>query len=676
MARLQNVRAGRLLSVAGVAALAFGVAACGGGGGSSSSPSEAGTVYAGGTLIGATVCIDNNNDQACDSPSSTTTTDADGKFTLSTSGRLLVKGGYDMDSLVTGKTMANWKADGNVANASLYFNPYVGALTAPSGAAAITPITTMVQTLVDSGTPVADAQTNIQKSLGIDATVSLIGSSAMQSLTSPAAMLGIQSLGRMFRQAATSISAASGIDTSVTTYSATTDASKGDVARIFLSVAKAAANAMNTNATLAAPVVYSFTGDTATQTTALGTLVTTVITNAVTTVSSDAAFAASTSLAKISPAGIAALAGDSIVSGVQNVAKLVKTAGANFPVGATLADVTAQLQAQKMDTLISAQERMDVVAQQLTDPTVQAMVTRAYLPSGGLGALEAKIKAIGTELAAAQTLLKDNQGDLTSTNVTTGIMQAMTGALLQMANVAADPSFVKTNLPSTVEIPTALNISQKMVKFVENSQAAFFGPNVSADQTYTLTTNMMGGMQTKLNAVKGMTGYAITVTDDVIANSVSVVVTEVQKQPKLKGVFNATKLATLGNAVQAVILNQVGGNQAAFDALIGKNPTIVTTIQTVNGGKAVNGASAVVITSTITVPGSTVPAVVVPYAGKNGLVLVDNKVTVNGTAATTTSSGSFTLSPFVPNTSVFGGISTLTFVAKVANEPFGAGVTS
>ncbi|MBF0137280.1 MAG: hypothetical protein H7833_17140 [Magnetococcus sp. DMHC-1] len=661
------------LSAAGVVTLALGVAACGGGNNNTTtSGQEAGTVYAGGTLVGATVCIDNNADLVCDSAATTTTTDSNGKFTLPAGGTILVRGGYDMDSLVAGKTMANWTADKVAANAKNYFNPYVGALSAPSGSNAVTPITTMVQTLVNDGKSVADAQSSIQKSMGIDSTVSLVGSSAANSLTNASAMVGIQALGRMFRQAATSIAAASGIDTTSTNVDKLPDASKTDMAKIFMQVSKSAATSFSTNAAAASPTVYSFVGASDAKTTELGSLVANVIKTAITNVAKDATFTSATSLNQVNPAGIAALAGDTIVQGVQNVAKLVSTAGAGFTTGSTLDDVVSKLQTQGMHLLIGAQERLDIVADQLRDPLFKAMITNDNLKNGTSSTLdstiEAKIKAIGTELAGVQTVLKDNSGKLEDNNVTAGVMKAMTGALMQVATVAADPNFNTAKIDTTkVEIPTAANISKKMVQFVANAQKIFYGPTVSADQTYTLTTVMMTGMQDKMKEVKAdaakNAASAFKLDDDIIAGALSFVLGEIQSHAGMKGVFDSTKLGNMGALVQKGISDQFAGDATKLGALLAKNPDVGKNIKGVTGKD--------VSASTIAEGAAKAPEIIFTTPGKSGFMLVNNAVTVNSVAATVTSNGSFTISSFVPSTAVWGGVSTLSFVAKAQGAPFG-----
>ncbi|MBF0137279.1 MAG: hypothetical protein H7833_17135 [Magnetococcus sp. DMHC-1] len=678
MSSSRSSKSSHFLFAAGILALAVGMTACGMGekkSTSSTAGQEAGTVYAGGTLVGATVCIDNNADLVCDSAATTTTTDSNGKFTLPAGGTILVRGGYDTDSLVAGKTMANWTADKVAANAKIYFNPYVGALSAPSGSNAVTPITTMVQTLVNEGKSVTDAQSSIQKSMGIDATVSLVGASAANSLTNASAMVGIQALGRMFRQAATSIAAASGIDTTSTNVDKLPDASKADLAKIFMQVSKSAATSFSANVAAASPTVYNFVGSTAANTTDLGTLVTNVIKTAVSNVTKDATFTSATSLNQVNPAGIAALAGDTIVQGVQNVAKLVSTAGAGFATSSTLDDVVSRLQAQGMNLLIGAQERLDIVADRMRDPLFKAMITNDNLKNGTATTLdstiEAKIKAIGTELAGVQTVLKDNSGKLEDNSVTAGVMKAMTGALMQVATVAADPAFNSAKLAPSIEIPNATNISKKMVQFVADSQKIFYGATVSADQTYTLTTVMMAGMQDKMKEVKAdvakNAAAAFKITDDIIANTLSFVLGEIQSNTGMKGVFDSTKLGNMGALVQKGIVDQYSGDTTKLGTLLANNPEIAKNIKNITG-KDVSASS-------IVEGAAKAPEVVLISSGKNGFMLVNNTITINSVPATVASNGSFTVSSFVPSTAVWGGVSTLSFVAKAQGAPFG-GISS
>ncbi|MBF0340027.1 MAG: hypothetical protein HQL95_03585, partial [Magnetococcales bacterium] len=154
----QFKNSGTLLALAGAVALVVGTAACGGGGGSSSSSTSTTGNAVDGYLIGCTVRSD------------------DGKTTVT----VAPKGSYTFTPAVTGKvtlvgggTCVDKGADGNGNTA---FN---GVLTAPAsstGSGVISPLSTMVQNIIDKnpGMTVATANsqviTALQNQLGVTVT--------------------------------------------------------------------------------------------------------------------------------------------------------------------------------------------------------------------------------------------------------------------------------------------------------------------------------------------------------------------------------------------------------------------------------------------------------------------------------------------------------------------------
>ncbi len=105
-----------------------------------------------GVIEGATVCIDVNENNACDATEPTATTDVFGKFNLNSSGvtgTLLLTGGTDMGTGL----------------------PFSGSLKAPAGSTVVTPLTSAVQALVETGASAADAEKTIKTALGIPAAV-------------------------------------------------------------------------------------------------------------------------------------------------------------------------------------------------------------------------------------------------------------------------------------------------------------------------------------------------------------------------------------------------------------------------------------------------------------------------------------------------------------------------
>jgi len=101
-----------------------------------------------GILVGSTVCVDVNTNNACDSGEPSAITDADGKFTIpatTETGPLLLIGGID-----------------NSTGAA-----FTGSLKAPAGSTVVTPLTSAVQSLVESGKSAADAEASIKTAMGL-----------------------------------------------------------------------------------------------------------------------------------------------------------------------------------------------------------------------------------------------------------------------------------------------------------------------------------------------------------------------------------------------------------------------------------------------------------------------------------------------------------------------------
>jgi hypothetical protein len=121
---------------------------------SSSSSSVSGTAIDG-YISGATVCADINGNGTCDSDEPSTTTDSTGNFTLEGENvdnvTLLLSGGTDI-----GTGLA-----------------FEGQMTAPMGSTTITPLTTMIQSLVEQGDSLEDAEATVKDSLGISSDIDL-----------------------------------------------------------------------------------------------------------------------------------------------------------------------------------------------------------------------------------------------------------------------------------------------------------------------------------------------------------------------------------------------------------------------------------------------------------------------------------------------------------------------
>lgn len=115
-----------------------------------------GSAYAGqaidGYIVGATVWADADDDGFQDAGEAWTTTGANGAFFLeNATGPLMMTGGTDVS---TG-------------------DAFTGQLRAPEGSTVITPLTTLIASLVDDGSSVADAKSTVADALGLSSAVNL-----------------------------------------------------------------------------------------------------------------------------------------------------------------------------------------------------------------------------------------------------------------------------------------------------------------------------------------------------------------------------------------------------------------------------------------------------------------------------------------------------------------------
>lgn len=139
-----------------VTAVVLGTVGCSSGSDSGSDGGTSGVLkaYSGigidGILVGSTVCIDVNQNNACDvgEPTDPDGTDAQGKFEIpetTKTGPLLLIGGVDNS---TGEA-------------------FTGSLKAPAGSTVVTPLTSAVQSLVESGKSAEDAEANVKAAMGL-----------------------------------------------------------------------------------------------------------------------------------------------------------------------------------------------------------------------------------------------------------------------------------------------------------------------------------------------------------------------------------------------------------------------------------------------------------------------------------------------------------------------------
>ncbi len=163
-----GVSGGTLAAVGGGLAVAGAAGGGGGGGGGSdggsgsTAPLETGTAIDG-YLVNATVFQDVNGNGIFDSGEPNTTTDAQGNYAIAID-----------PSNPTAKLVSIGGTDSSTGQ------PFTGTLTAPAGSTVISPLTTLVQSLVeanaDSETPlsVADANEQLAAALGLDSGTNLL----------------------------------------------------------------------------------------------------------------------------------------------------------------------------------------------------------------------------------------------------------------------------------------------------------------------------------------------------------------------------------------------------------------------------------------------------------------------------------------------------------------------
>jgi len=119
-----------------------------------------------GYISGATVFADANGNGVLDPGEWSAITDEAGNYTLPTdapSGKIIASGGTD---ILTGQ-------------------PFQGVLTAPAGSTVVNPITTLVQSLVESGSTVEEASSTIQKGLGLSDDINPLSYDPLKDLANP-----------------------------------------------------------------------------------------------------------------------------------------------------------------------------------------------------------------------------------------------------------------------------------------------------------------------------------------------------------------------------------------------------------------------------------------------------------------------------------------------------------
>ena len=130
--------------------------------------------------------IDTNNNGIWDTGETFTDTNADGKWTAETFVITDAQGNWSGLG-GSGKIVLTSLFNGNGENLTTDISTgkaFTQVYSAPEGSTVVNPLTTMITTLVDKGLTVADAQTKVAGSLGLDTSLSLVTLDPIASATS------------------------------------------------------------------------------------------------------------------------------------------------------------------------------------------------------------------------------------------------------------------------------------------------------------------------------------------------------------------------------------------------------------------------------------------------------------------------------------------------------------
>ena len=644
-----------------LAAVTTALAACLGGGdsGGSAAPAsttttETGTAVGGGALAYATVCVDTNND-GCATATQKTTTKSDGTYTLTGNGSAVtVVGGYNIDSLISTSTTTDLAtaltAATSATEAAKYFTPFVGSMKAPSGSTTVTPLTTMAQSLVESGsaTSFAAAETTLKTQLGIDATVDLKSSTSLANKT---VMTNLEGVGRILRQATAAMAASAKLDAvDINTGTAT---QKGNYVAMYSNLVAGFAKEVGTTK-------LDLTDSTKSST--IQTSVESAIKTAYTSVQKSSLFKASSDLSTVDSGAIAAMAAPSIVDQAQTIATAMKAIpDTNFGTGKTFASVQAAMKSEKIaEKLTNLDQASNVQFEVLKDSEMRKMMAPAVVAASTTEMLTQFRETTGAKLKDVQNAALNNGFKSGVETIVSALTEALATATQVYNNVKAkDAAFAAkvTTFTPIADQTAATTFSTNVMSMASRVMSA---ANVTSDDAKGLVlSNVVSATR---NAFENTILLQPTIIINVVNNAFAPTVNNTTNTVTIGGINVSTTAVNLMQTATQTAMNTVITNGVAAGTLTG---TALTTAQ--NTVTTANTTYTTVINNT-----TVLPPVTIASTSK----VTPKNVTVNGTKSVTLSnSGQFDAITLTESASYLGGLSTVSFTLDQGTKPLGDNTT-
>ena len=657
----QTMKEFKLKNAVMLAAVTTALAACLGGGdsGGSAAPAsttttETGTAVGGGALAYATVCVDTNND-GCATATQKTTTKSDGTYTLTGNGSAVtVVGGYNIDSLISTSTTTDLAtaltAATSATEAAKYFTPFVGSMKAPSGSTTVTPLTTMAQSLVESGsaTSFAAAETTLKTQLGIDATVDLKSSTSLANKT---VMTNLEGVGRILRQATAAMAASAKLDAvDINTGTAT---QKGNYVAMYSNLVAGFAKEVGTTK-------LDLTDSTKSST--IQTSVESAIKTAYTSVQKSSLFKASSDLSTVDSGAIAAMAAPSIVDQAQTIATAMKAIpDTNFGTGKTFASVQAAMKSEKIaEKLTNLDQASNVQFEVLKDSEMRKMMAPAVVAASTTEMLTQFRETTGAKLKDVQNAALNNGFKSGVETIVSALTEALATATQVYNNVKAkDAAFAAkvTTFTPIADQTAATTFSTNVMSMASRVMSA---ANVTSDDAKGLVlSNVVSATR---NAFENTILLQPTIIINVVNNAFAPTVNNTTNTVTIGGINVSTTAVNLMQTATQTAMNTVITNGVAAGTLTG---TALTTAQ--NTVTTANTTYTTVINNT-----TVLPPVTIASTSK----VTPKNVTVNGTKSVTLSnSGQFDAITLTESASYLGGLSTVSFTLDQGTKPLGDNTT-
>ena len=657
----QTMKEFKLKNAVMLAAVTTALAACLGGGdsGGSAAPAsttttETGTAVGGGALAYATVCVDTNND-GCATATQKTTTKSDGTYTLTGNGSAVtVVGGYNIDSLISTSTTTDLAtaltAATSATEAAKYFSPFSGSMKAPSGSTTVTPLTTMAQSLVESGsaTSFAAAETTLKTQLGIDATVDLKSSTSLANKT---VMTNLEGVGRILRQATAAMAASAKLDAvDINTGTAT---QKGNYVAMYSNLVAGFAKEVGTTK-------LDLTDSTKSST--IQTSVESAIKTAYTSVQKSSLFKASSDLSTVDSGAIAAMAAPSIVDQAQTIATAMKAIpDTNFGTGKTFASVQAAMKSEKIaEKLTNLDQASNVQFEVLKDSEMRKMMAPAVVAASTTEMLTQFRETTGAKLKDVQNAALNNGFKSGVETIVSALTEALATATQVYNNVKAkDAAFAAkvTTFTPIADQTAATTFSTNVMSMASRVMSA---ANVTSDDAKGLVlSNVVSATR---NAFENTILLQPTIIINVVNNAFAPTVNNTTNTVTIGGINVSTTAVNLMQTATQTAMNTVITNGVAAGTLTG---TALTTAQ--NTVTTANTTYTTVINNT-----TVLPPVTIASTSK----VTPKNVTVNGTKSVTLSnSGQFDAITLTESASYLGGLSTVSFTLDQGTKPLGDNTT-